>query len=269
MSYEYYIMIVLFQLFINLLIVNLFIVIKNKIKKSTLVNINMLDTNKYLYYREILKKLSIAEIGYLFSGKKNPKKLIMSTVENLELKHNIKWDNNNINVIDNNTTFENEKYLLEKYKFVGTKEFENNFIKLTEESLINKGYIKKLINVISPSFYIFLIITLLMMIGSAFMLSMFNLPYFIITAATLLVLIILSLTIKNDLSTKYYRTNEGSDIYLKIVALKRFIHDFSNFEEKQLEEIRLWDEYILYAIILNESKNIESNITNKYLSLFN
>ncbi len=50
------------------------------------------------------------------------------------------------------------------------------------------------------------------------------------------------------------KTSIGKDIYLKLNGLKNYIKDFGNFDDKTLNELVLWEEYILYAIILDESE---------------
>lgn len=71
---------------------------------------------------------------------------------------------------------------------------------------------------------------------------------------------------RNDYLTK---TEKGREIYFKLRALKRYIHDFGNFNDKELEEIKLWDEWILYAIILEESNNLTDDLKKEYKSIEN
>ena len=52
------------------------------------------------------------------------------------------------------------------------------------------------------------------------------------------------------------KTEKGKEIYLKLKGLKNYLKDFGNFNDKSLKEISLWNEYILYAIILNESSSL-------------
>lgn len=65
------------------------------------------------------------------------------------------------------------------------------------------------------------------------------------------------------------KTTKGKEIYMKLNGLKNYIKDFSDFEEKSLNEIVLWEEYILYAIILNESNNIKKDAENELNKIVN
>ena len=51
---------------------------------------------------------------------------------------------------------------------------------------------------------------------------------------------------------------------MKLNGLKRFIRDFGNFNDKSLREIIIWEDYLLYAIILNESKSLKEEIVNDF-----
>ena len=59
-----------------------------------------------------------------------------------------------------------------------------------------------------------------------------------------------------DANDKYERTSEGKILVEQIVGMKNFIHDFSNLSESQKEEVVLWNDFIIYAILLEENEKI-------------
>lgn len=61
----------------------------------------------------------------------------------------------------------------------------------------------------------------------------------------------------------YKRTKKGNEQYSKWIALKRFMIDFSNIDEKKLPEIRLWDKYLMYAISLGCVEKLSKNMKSK------
>ena len=75
-----------------------------------------------------------------------------------------------------------------------------------------------------------------------------------------------------DANDKYDRTPEGKILVEQIVGMKNFIHDFSNLSQSEKEEVVLWNDFIIYAILLEENekiiheifkvKNIDVNILN-------
>ena len=51
--------------------------------------------------------------------------------------------------------------------------------------------------------------------------------------------------------------------------LEKFIKDFSMLKDKSIEEITLWDDYMIYAIMLDVDGKINKSINefaNKYLT---
>ena len=51
-------------------------------------------------------------------------------------------------------------------------------------------------------------------------------------------------------ATRRFFTPKGALDYAKWMAHKRFLKDFGRMDEKQLPEVRLWDKYLVYAVIL-------------------
>ena len=54
----------------------------------------------------------------------------------------------------------------------------------------------------------------------------------------------------------YERTAEGNEEYTKLLALKRFMCDFSKFDPKMLPNIKDWKSYFVYSISLGCEKNL-------------
>ena len=75
--------------------------------------------------------------------------------------------------------------------------------------------------------------------------------YFLMMMITSAVLLIA--TYSNG-KAMYIKTDKGKELYMKLNGLKRFIRDFGYFKDKNLKEILVWEDYLLYAIILNETK---------------
>lgn len=73
------------------------------------------------------------------------------------------------------------------------------------------------------------------------------------------------------------RTRKGNEDYNKWMGLKRFLRDFSTFDEKTLPEISLWEKYLVYAVPLGCAKKLskdmqikveEFNYTNTNVDMF-
>ena len=63
-----------------------------------------------------------------------------------------------------------------------------------------------------------------------------------------------------DANDKYERTSEGKVLVEQIVGMKNFIHDFSNLSEEQKESVVLWNDFLVYAVLLEENDNIINDI---------
>lgn len=59
---------------------------------------------------------------------------------------------------------------------------------------------------------------------------------------------------------KYKRTKNGNELLELIAGLKNFIHDFTNLSDREKEEIVLWEDFLVYAIVLEENDKIVKDI---------
>lgn len=61
-----------------------------------------------------------------------------------------------------------------------------------------------------------------------------------------------------------YRTQKGKEIQYKLIGLKNFLKEYSNISDRSVEEIKIWDEYIIYAIIFNLKGKLNMQSYNMY-----
>ena len=66
-----------------------------------------------------------------------------------------------------------------------------------------------------------------------------------------IIIIILIVVLIIFVITRKFYTKKGAEHYAKWMAHKRFLEDFSRFNEKELPEVTLWDKYLVYAVILD------------------
>lgn len=59
---------------------------------------------------------------------------------------------------------------------------------------------------------------------------------------------------------KIQRTKQGMEYTEYIYGLKNFIHDFSNLSEANKDQLVLWDDFLIYAILLEENTQILDEI---------
>lgn len=56
------------------------------------------------------------------------------------------------------------------------------------------------------------------------------------------------------------RTKEGEQMTEYIYAMKNFLHDFSTLSEANKEQLVLWDDFLIYAVVLEENEQILQDI---------
>ena len=66
-----------------------------------------------------------------------------------------------------------------------------------------------------------------------------------------------------SINRPYVLTTEGKLASYKLQGIKNYIHDFTLLGEKEYKEITLWDNYLIYAIMLGENKKIPLEIVKK------
>ncbi|MDD3947509.1 MAG: DUF2207 domain-containing protein [Clostridia bacterium] len=54
--------------------------------------------------------------------------------------------------------------------------------------------------------------------------------------------------------------NKGEEEYFRSVALKQYMLDFSNLKEYDIPQLILWEEYLVYATMMNISKEVIKNL---------
>lgn len=75
---------------------------------------------------------------------------------------------------------------------------------------------------------------------------------------TLLLFFINYKTYKN--SKRHMLTKKGKSEYIKVLGLKKYIEDYSIMEKRDMEELILWDDYLVYATAFG----IPTKITNRF-----
>ena len=65
-----------------------------------------------------------------------------------------------------------------------------------------------------------------------------------------------------DENDKYERTSEGKILVEQIAGMKNFIHDFSNLSTEEKDSVILWNDFLVYAVLLEENDKVVKEIFN-------
>lgn len=60
-----------------------------------------------------------------------------------------------------------------------------------------------------------------------------------------------------------YRTAAGEEMSEYIYGMKNFIRDFSNLSEADQDSLILWDDFLIYAVVLEENERVVHQLINK------
>lgn len=67
-----------------------------------------------------------------------------------------------------------------------------------------------------------------------------------------------------EYTTKLFRrTPEGEIASEKIAGMQNFLHDFSNLSEAHKQQLILWDDFLIYAVVLEENRRIIDEILSR------
>lgn len=233
------------------------------------------------YYREAFDKYPPAIISLLL-GKKNYDDLLVSMVLSLEQKGYIKIEDNNIIVLEKDTTdlMSHEKYFLSKYnelfliiqnnkRIFFTSKSDKNRIKIFKQMIYEDAISLKLISKIKSTRKVPIFTNVLVIIGALLgyipalqYFEEYSMLYFL-----LLFLMVILLLSGNSSSSDYSiaRTELGLDLYNKLYGLKKFIVDFSNLNDNTIREFEMWKSYKISTILFN----VNGTLNNEINQLFN
>ena len=190
-----------------------------------------------LIYKKVLKVEKIETFkkeDYMLKLQKHDENILTET-EKIALELIIKEVGNTQEVVLSSIK-EHCSNLSNANKFI---DLYNKFIKISTESGKKEQFYQKM-----PT---------IALLSVAFSLLGFVLAYFSynfgLTTISIIIVILAIVLIILVLTRKFY-TKKGAEHYAKWMAHKRFLEDFSRFDEKELPEVVLWDKYLVYASIL-------------------
>lgn len=226
------------------------------------------------YLREIPKEYSPAVSSLIYDLKIDIYRDYTATILCLCTKKYINIKNNNgkyefeILKTDNLNLSESEKYVFDKIanktKFDEFK-YMNKIIEEAKKHLliIDKSQNKKK----KDFFSILLIIVLFILIyyvDRSLLIAIIPIVYYLIIIKRTSKKSFNNGTIDNtefkSISTLYERTHKGKKIAKKLQALRNYIREYTLIKEKDIDYIQVLEEYIPYAIALDEADTIEKFI---------
>ncbi len=263
--------------------------IRLTIKKVEKNNLTYNATEDILYYREILGDLTPFEISILANLNIEDEKDVAATILWYQNKQYLDIKDGQINIADNLNLTEKDKCFLKflKTKDLGYLEAYKNYTYKdlqTKKYIVENEYYKHPLKIILKNAA--LILGLFFLSAVIVILNIFFVKDLVLQKILDVVLIVgnLLMTYKKVSSfmlgyaskmCKYRRTKLCEEKTNYIHALQNFIHDFSNLKNYDKDQIVLWEDFLVYAIILEQNDIIIEEINqlfhcdySTYTSLF-
>ncbi|MBR6505030.1 MAG: DUF2207 domain-containing protein [Clostridia bacterium] len=261
------------SLLIDSLLVKIFQNYKEKkdIKKiEQRLSVNKID---YLYYRDILEGYSPAVLAFCYKKDIKVDDIIVSTLLDLERKNKIKIQNGKINTntdINKIDITNYEKIILSYYnkkKTISKKDLytkikdeteKKGLIRLGNKKEVNSTYIMELF---MAWIIIYILITIPLFVGLS-SLGIWLFAFYFLT--------FLCIPIYKAIQSKIrfiIRTKKGIEISAKMQGLKRYIEEFSRIQDEGIENIELFEEYVIYAIIFDLRGKLNREVKELYMKL--
>lgn len=251
---------------------------------------NKIESLEYNYYREIVDNYSILLLSKCLNMKCDYKDVFVATLLKLELQGKIKIDDNEIIILNEENLYPSEQMLIKAiemnksgYATIYTKKMLPELLKddLYQDNEIGNLFAKKdsIFQKISVMpLYMFLVNVVLFVVLCIlpdFCFIKSNEFAALMVISILMLFMFLNLIVGEIAVIKFDKvevlTKEGKNVKNKMIGLRNFINDFSLLNEKQIEEINLWNYYIIYAILFNEKGNLNDDsylFFEKYISSY-
>lgn len=245
------------------------------------------STKGYDYYREKLDNYSPAILMYIGRKRYDFKKIFIANILNLINKQYISVSDDKLIVIndDYSKLSDDEAYILRHIKDKDiNKVYANKKSKKIMEEIIKlnierTGLISKIQNFdrmyntynsfLSTSLIVVVLISFLNLFGTPSDDGEGALKGLLLYFSTIIIFVISGFISQKLFDKLYKRSEEAIKISVKIGCLEKFIKEFSMLKDKSIEEITLWDDYMIYAIMLDVDGKINKSISEfekKYLT---
>ena len=245
---------------------------KNAEEKIIIKNID------FKYYRDIIEKYSPATLSFILDGMEFDKDLAASIIYlinkgYLELKQDNKITRTDK---DNSGLSKDLKIICNSVvnHLLAYRRLKNKNIKEQQEAYIasqtNRQWMEQVekeaeedgLVIERKKYKITSILSILCIIETVYTLTIENYGLFFFSIFLFFLLVFLKMSAYDK--NKWVKTQKGYELYSKIVGLKNYIKDFSTLSEKELKEIEIWEDYLIYAIIFNNTSKLNKDALEFY-----
>lgn len=223
------------------------------IMKGKITNLSISATILDLIAKKVIK---LEEIP----GDKKDAKLILNKQDELLTVPEVKILDILFNLVGNNdvcTLKELKNYGKTEHKARALKNKIDKFKSEAKKEAKNKSYFKSSIITILIKILIIIIYIFSLFMTTGIFKNMYNAKEILLYITEISCIAFICYYIVNKDKN---RNQEGKEEYSKWLAHKRYLKDFSKFDEKDLPEIALWEKYLVTATILGCADKVQSKM---------
>lgn len=257
--------------------------IKEKIKTRKLERSTIINKIDFKYYRDILEEYSPAMLSFILDGTEFDKDLSASIIYlinkgYLELKddYTIKKVEKDCSQLskDLQIIYNSDVNKLLAFRKIRTKSNDEKLqAHIASETMIEwmeqieKQTVKAGLVIERKKYKITSILSILCILEVIYTLcfKFYGLFFF----SCFLVLLLLLLKFWAYDKNKWVKTQKGYEVYKKIIGLKNYIKDYSLLSERELKEIAVWEDFLIYAIIFNNISKLNKEAMELYKKICN
>ena len=245
---------------------------KNEEEKIIIKNID------FKYYRDIIEKYSPATLSFILDGMEFDKDLAASIIYLINKGYlELKQDNKITRTDKDNSGLSKDLKIIcnsDVNHLLAYRRLKNKNIKEQQEAYIasqtNRQWMEQVekeaeedgLVIERKKYKITSILSILCIIETVYTLTIENYGLFFFSIFLFFLLVFLKMSAYDK--NKWVKTQKGYELYSKIVGLKNYIKDFSTLSEKELKEIEIWEDYLIYAIIFNNTSKLNKDALEFY-----
>lgn len=262
--------------------------IKERVKISNVTGADLLKYKEKLYYREILKSYSPAELSYIDNFEIDGKREVIATLLSLKLKGAIDILNDKIEIKNDKSKdlLLTEEFVLRNIKngkvYLKYDSFKNKILEeVNKDGLVDEHPLLAEAKIACEKIILFIIVCVFYIFGFL-CLKILNKDvdeiFSIFSFALVLILVVYyreSKVILSKRMPKYEafvkrmakceflkRSQKGEDINIRIEGLKKYIKDYSLLDEKNKDALDVWEEYLIYSVLFNGNLKVIYDMSN-------
>ena len=231
--------------------------------------------NKYEYYRDVVGNIPPSILSVIYNRNINISDVIVASFIFLQEHNLLKVNNNKIFRTSNESGYLHENIMISYLTGdIKEEEFNNIYEDTLMKDLIKDGYLysvskkdKEEINMTDfmEIVVIWLILTLLIFMPAIIPLCNIGILLFFSYVFAFVGIPIYKLISKTI--NPIVRTEKALELNSKLNGLKKFLTDFTIINDRSVSEVKLYEDYILYAIIFNMKGNLNDECNSIYKNI--